>query len=75
MIQTITYTLILGKPVIMYMGIITYILILLTMSVAVLNLHFQIRIINFKWHPRLAVLTIIFATLHEIMGMSPYLNI
>jgi hypothetical protein len=33
-----------------------------------------IQIIPFKWHPRLAVITIIVAILHGILGLSAYFN-
>jgi hypothetical protein len=74
MISQFAYTLIFGKPVIMYGGILTYLLLLSTAGVSLLNVKFQIHVIPFKWHPRLATLTIIVATLHAILGMSLYFN-
>jgi hypothetical protein len=74
MIHTFAYTLVFGKPVIMYGGIATYLLFLLTVIIALLNVKFQIHFIPFKWHPRLALLAIIAATLHAILGLSLYFN-
>jgi len=73
MIHTIAYTLVFGKPVIMYGGIFTLILLLFTATVGALNLH-GIHVIPFKWHPVLAVTTIIFALLHAMLGLSAYFN-
>lgn len=74
MITTFAYTLIFGKPIIMYFGILTYVLLFLTISIAVLNVHFGVRIIPFKWHPRLGFTTATVATLHAIMGIALYFN-
>ncbi len=73
MIRDIAFTLFLGKPLIMYGGLLTFLLMLSTASVAVLN-HRGIHIIPFKWHPRLALITILLATIHAIFGLSIYFN-
>lgn len=69
MIQNIAYTLLLGKPLIMYGGILTYLLLLSTALVGFLNFR-GIQAIPLKWHPRLAVATIIIATIHALFGLS-----
>ncbi len=73
MIRTIAYTLFLGKPLIMYAGILTFFLLLFTATVGALNFK-GIRIIPFKWHPRLAITTIAVAVIHALMGLSAYFN-
>ncbi|OIO08065.1 hypothetical protein CO115_02720 [Candidatus Falkowbacteria bacterium CG_4_9_14_3_um_filter_36_9] len=73
MINNIAFTLILGKPLMMYMGILTLFLLLSTATVGALNLK-GISIIPFKWHPRLAMATIIMAIIHAIFGLSIYFN-
>jgi hypothetical protein len=73
MIQYIAYTLILGKPLIMYLGILTYISFIFTATVGYLNFKGK-TVIPFKWHPRLATISIILATLHAILGLSAYFN-
>lgn len=73
MIHNLAYSLILGKPVIMYMGILTYLSLLSTASIGLLNFK-GYTTIPFKWHPRFAALTIILGTLHAIMGLSVYFN-
>jgi len=57
----------------MYMGILTLFLLLSTATVGALNLK-GISIIPFKWHPRLAMATIIMAIIHAIFGLSIYFN-
>lgn len=74
MIHTLAYTLIFGKPVIMYGGIFTYLLFILTAAIGVLNAYFGIHLIPFKWHPRIAAVAIIAATFHAILGLSLYFN-
>lgn len=73
MVQNIAYSLILGKPVIMYMGILTYLSLLTTATIGRLNFKGNAAI-PFKWHPRFAILTITLATVHAILGLSVYFN-
>lgn len=71
MLQEITYFQILGKPLIMYLGIITLLCLLLTAAIAVMNKR-GISAIPFKWHIRMAVLTIALAIIHGALGMLAY---
>jgi hypothetical protein len=73
MIQSIAFTLIFGKPVIMYGGIFTLFLLLTTATIGYLNHHGR-PIIPFKWHPRMAALTITVAIVHALFGLSVYFN-
>jgi len=73
MIAQIAYIQILGKPLVMYGGIVTMLLMLFTATIAVLNSK-GIKTIPFKWHPRLAIITITFALIHGIFAMSAYFN-
>ena len=72
-IRQIAYTYFLGLPVIAYLGILTYVLLLLTSLVMVLN---KKRITRFplKYHSRLAFLTIISASVHAVMALSIYIS-
>lgn len=62
-----------GLPLIVYGGIITFTLLSFTATVGFLNYR-GIRMIPFRWHPRLAVLTIIAALLHGLLGLSVFLG-
>lgn len=73
MISRIALTLFLGKPLVMYGGIFTFLLLLSTATIGFLNLK-GIRLIPFKWHPRLALTTIIVAIIHAILGLSIWFN-
>ena len=73
MVFNFAYYLILGKPLIMYMGILTYLALLATATIGALNYR-GITVIPFKWHPRIAITTILLATLHAILGLSGYFN-
>jgi hypothetical protein len=71
MLEEISYYLIFGKPLIMYLGIVTLAVLLFTVSVPVLNKR-GIRIIPFTWHPRLAMLAIGLAIIHGALGVLAY---
>ena len=73
MIQNIAYTLVLGKPVIMYMGILTYLSLLSTATIGLLNFK-GYNYVPLRWHPRFAVTTIILGTIHAIFGLSVFFN-
>ena len=73
MINSIALTLFLGKPLIMYGGIFTFLLLLFSASVGFLNFK-GISIIPFKWHPRLSLITIIVAIVHMLFGLSIIFN-
>jgi hypothetical protein len=73
MISRIAYYIIFGQPIIVYMGILTYISLLSTASIGYLNFKGKARI-PFKWHPRLAVATVILGAIHAVMGLSAYFN-
>jgi len=71
MIHNLALTLFLGQPLVMYGGILTFLLMLFTAAVGFLNIK-GISVIPFKWHPRLAILTIVVATIHAIFGLAIY---
>ncbi len=72
MLQQITYFPILGKPLIMYLGILTLSSFLFTASIAVLNRRGN-HAIPFKWHPRMAAFSIALAVIHGALGVLAYL--
>lgn len=71
MLNSITYHLILGKPLIMYLGILTLLCFLSTATIAVLNKN-GIHTIPFKWHPRMAAISICMALIHGTLGVLAY---
>lgn len=71
MFQDITYFPVFGKPLIMYLGILTLLAFLFTASIAVITLK-GIRTIPFKWHPRCAVFSILLALVHGLLGVLAY---
>ena len=73
MIHNIALTLIFGKPTVMYGGLLTFLMILFTATVGLLNFK-GITVIPFKWHPRLAIITIVIAIIHGIFGLSIWFN-
>ncbi|MBI2330243.1 hypothetical protein HYU94_02550 [Candidatus Daviesbacteria bacterium] len=73
MITAIAYYLILGKPVIFYLGILTYLSFLFTALLG--YTYFKGRpILPFAWHPRFAAVSLILATIHGLLGLSLYLR-
>jgi hypothetical protein len=73
MVQTLALTTYLGLPVVVYGGILTLSLVLFTATVGFLNYKGK-HIIPFKWHPRLAALTITVAVIHAFLGLSIFLR-
>jgi hypothetical protein len=73
MIAQIAYHPVLGLPVVAYLGMITFLLLLSTATVGFLNFRGDTKI-SFKWHPRLAGATILFAIIHAISALSIHLG-
>ncbi|PKL65893.1 MAG: hypothetical protein CVV32_01485 [Methanomicrobiales archaeon HGW-Methanomicrobiales-3] len=71
MVGQIAYTLIFGKPVIVYLGLLTLALLLLTAAIPLLNRN-GIRTIPLAWHPRCAMATICLAIIHGMLGILAY---
>jgi hypothetical protein len=71
MFQDISYALIFGKPVILYLGVLTLLAFIFTAAIAVLNSK-GIRIIPFKWHPLCAAVAICLAFVHGALGIMAY---
>jgi hypothetical protein len=69
MIREIAFTFFLGFPLIAYTGFLTLFLMLFTATVGYLSFR-GYRTIPFKWHPRLAIITIGMAIIHMVMGLS-----
>jgi hypothetical protein len=72
MLQEISYYLIFGRPLILYLGIITLCSFLVTASIPVLSRRGILKI-PFAWHVRMAVLSITLGILHGILGAAAYL--
>jgi hypothetical protein len=68
MLQEISFYPIFGKPLLMYLGILTLAGFLCTASIAVLNRR-GVHTIPFVWHPRLAVFSIACAVIHGMLGV------
>lgn len=71
MFQEITYYLIFGKPLIMYLGILTISSFSLTAFIGYTNFH-GIHWIPFKWHPRMAAISLSLALIHGTLGVLAY---
>lgn len=71
MLANITYYPIFGKPLIMYLGILTLSSFFFTASIAFMNRR-GIHIIPFAWHPRMAVISLTLAVIHGTLGILAY---
>jgi hypothetical protein len=72
MLAEIAYFQILGKPLIFFLGIITLLSFMFTATIAILNLK-AITIIPFKWHPRMAITSLVLAIIHATLAISIYI--
>lgn len=73
MFHTLALSLFLGKPIVMYGGIFTLLLLLFTATVGALNMK-GIHIIPIKCHFKLALTTIIIGLIHAFFGLSIFFN-
>lgn len=73
MIAQIALTQFLGKPLIMYGGILTLLLLLFTASIAIM-MKKGIKYFPFKYHPPMAKITIVVALFHALLGLSIYFH-
>jgi len=71
MLEYISYYLIFGKPLIMYLGILTLSSFLITALIGYTTLHGK-PIAQFKWHPRMAAFSITLAIIHGTLGILQY---
>lgn len=71
MLQNITYFLIFGKPLIMYLGILTLLSFLITALIGLLIIK-GIGKIPFRLHLIMAVISIILAIIHGTLGILIY---
>ena len=72
MFNDITYYLIFGLPFIVYLGIITIIMFIITALIALLRRKGKIKI-SVKWHYRLAYISIVLALIHGFLGITAYI--
>jgi len=71
MFQDISYALIFGKPLILYLGVLTLSAFIITAVIAVLNSK-GISTVPFEWHSRCAVIAICIALVHGALGILAY---
>ncbi len=71
MLEEISYFLILEIPFIIWIGIITLFSFLFTASISILNKK-GINKIPFKWHSRMAIVSIILAIIHGMLAVLAY---
>jgi uncharacterized metal-binding protein len=72
MFQEISYYLIGGIPLVVYLGIIVFILFILTALIAVLRKKGKTKV-SVQWHYRFAFLSIALGTIHLILGIFSYI--
>ena len=72
-LNNLAYTYIGNYPVIMYLGIITFLLLLVTAAIPRTNRKGWTRI-PIKYHIRLAYITGVLATIHGLMAISGYIG-
>lgn len=71
MLTQITYFQILGKPLIMWLGVITLLSFLFAALIAFLDKK-GINKIPFKWHSIMAKVSLLLAIIHAILGIAIY---
>jgi len=72
MLQEISYYLIFGRPLILYLGIITFFSFLVTASIPALSRRGVVKI-PISWHVRMAGFSIVLGLLHGALGIAVYM--
>ncbi|MFC2154041.1 hypothetical protein ACFLRC_00980 [Candidatus Altiarchaeota archaeon] len=72
MLSQIAYYEIFGLPLIVYGGIVTIISLLITASIPILNKKGKTSI-PIQWHTRMAIITIVLALIHGLLGVISYI--
>jgi MFS superfamily sulfate permease-like transporter len=72
MIESISLFPVFGLPLIVYLGMATLSLLLFTASISVMTRR-GMRRIPFRWHPRMAAVTIAVAIVHGFLGIMLFL--
>ena len=71
MLAHLAYYQILGKPVLMYSGILTLASFMFTALIPILNRK-GIHRIPFSWHPKMAKVSFALLIIHAVLGLSVY---
>jgi len=71
LLRDIAYTLVFGKPVVLWLGLATLTLFASAAAVVGLNNYTKIRI-PIEWHYRLAVAGLCMAAIHATLALSAY---
>jgi hypothetical protein len=74
-IAAIAYTPVLGLPLVVVLGIVLFISLCITASIAVMKRRGGLQNVPFTWHFWMARISILIALLHGILGISIYIGI
>ncbi len=72
MLEEISYYMILGIPLIVYLGVLTLISFIATAAIAIMNQKGNTKI-PLKWHFHMAKISILLALIHGSLGIMAYL--
>lgn len=70
-LQQLAYYPLWGKPIVMYLGIFSFLVLIATAITGYMRSKGS-QTIDFKWHRRLAYLLIILTIFHALLGLSSY---
>ncbi|OGH10240.1 MAG: hypothetical protein A2152_01015 [Candidatus Levybacteria bacterium RBG_16_35_6] len=73
MVSSIAYSQIINIPVIVYVGSIVFISFSFTATLGY-RYHIGKPLLAFKWHPRMAVISLFLAAIHATLGLSIFLG-
>ena len=74
-IASIAYMPVMGLPLVVVLGIVLFISLCITASIAVLKRRGGLENVPFTWHFRMARISILIALLHGFLGISVYIGI
>jgi len=72
MLKDIAYSLVLGKPLVLWLGLATAVVAAAAVTVVLLNNYTQVRV-PIVWHNRLAAVAVVLALIHIALAISAYI--
>lgn len=74
-IATVAYMPVLGLPLVVVLGIVLFLFLCITASIAVLKRRGALENVPFTWHFWFARISLLLALVHGVLGISVYIGI
>ena len=72
-LNNITFYPIFGIPLIVYGGVLTFLLLIFAATLAILHSK-GVKFLSYEWHPRLAITGLALAVIHAVLGILSFVK-